>query len=134
MCWLCLQVLRLVMTLGAAAVRGNHDDQALSAYHKFRRAEREVLVTCDLNPTQLHLAVNYKRLACRHAKSLLGSHAPSFKLTAILHCVKVSTMQDAIPNDLIVQLVKVKFESNSNSTLTQVRLPEPMLLCISVLV
>lgn len=58
MCWLCLQVLRLVMTLGAAAVRGNHDDQALSAYHKFRRAERQVLFTCDLNPTQLYLAVS----------------------------------------------------------------------------
>ncbi|KAL3154850.1 hypothetical protein ABBQ38_011392 [Trebouxia sp. C0009 RCD-2024] len=29
-----LQVLRLAMTLGAAAVRGNHDDQALSAYRK----------------------------------------------------------------------------------------------------
>lgn len=60
MCWLCLQVLHLVMTLGAAAVRGNHDDQALSAYHKFHRAEREVLFPCNLNATPINLVANYK--------------------------------------------------------------------------
>ena len=32
------------MMSGASAVRGNHDDQALSAYYKLQRPEREVLL------------------------------------------------------------------------------------------
>lgn len=38
-----VQVLRLAMTLGAAAVRGNHDDQALSA-HRTLQTSAEVLL------------------------------------------------------------------------------------------
>lgn len=42
-----VQVLRLAMTLGAAAVRGNHDDQALSAYRKLREDAQVVPVPCQ---------------------------------------------------------------------------------------
>lgn len=42
-----VQVLRLAMTLGAAAVRGNHDDQALSAYRKLGEPAQVVPLACQ---------------------------------------------------------------------------------------
>ena len=41
---ICLQVMRLVMTAGAAVVRGNHDDSALSAYNKLQRRQATIQV------------------------------------------------------------------------------------------
>lgn len=41
---MCLQVMRLVMTAGAAVVRGNHDDSALSAYNKLQKPETTIQV------------------------------------------------------------------------------------------
>ena len=76
------------MTLGASAVRGNHDDQALSAYRKLRRFGRKVLlvlasgnpVFCTLLLLPIHAAVC---LAYLHARVLLCLFAPASMLTAI---------------------------------------------------
>ena len=37
------------MTLGAAAVRGNHDDMALSAYSQLQQPEHKVLPILELS-------------------------------------------------------------------------------------
>lgn len=52
---MCLQVLRLAMTAGAAVVRGNHDDYALLAYSKLQQPEATLKV------------LTFLQLSCRPA-------------------------------------------------------------------
>ena len=79
------------MTLGASAVRGNHDDRALSAYRKLKRFGPEVLLMLSGNPLcrilvllPIHTAVC---LACLHARVLLCDVAAIFA-GSDLRCVK----------------------------------------------